>query len=75
MHRIRSYFTASGMTTRQAALAAGVNWRTAKKVLEEDGNPELATIRKFELLVPESWSAPPLPEGAPSEPSARIDSV
>ncbi|MFL7901529.1 helix-turn-helix domain-containing protein [Azospirillum argentinense] len=55
MHRLRSYFVSKGMNARQTASAAGVNWRTANRLLTGDTNLTMESIRQFERVVPDEY--------------------
>jgi hypothetical protein len=58
-HRLRSYFVSKGMNARQIALAAGVNWRTADRLLSGDGNLLVSNLRAIERIVPNDYEVPP----------------
>lgn len=60
MHRLRSYFRNRGMNARQVAEIAGVNWRTANRLLTGDANLTLESVRRFEAVVPDDATEPPL---------------
>ena len=66
MHRLRSYFRGKGMNARQTAAAAGVNWRTANRLLDGDANLTLESLRQFERVVPDDYTPPPPSPAAPS---------
>lgn len=60
-HRLRSYFQGKGMNARQIAIAAGVNWRTANRLLAGDANLTLGSLRQFEGVIPPDYQPPPTP--------------
>ncbi|WP_372400753.1 hypothetical protein ABMY26_36415 (plasmid) [Azospirillum sp. HJ39] len=52
------------MTVHQVAIAAGVHWTAAARVLRPDGEPSLSVARKIERLVPRDFVGPVVP-GSP----------
>ena len=67
-HRLRSYFVGKGMNARQVAVTAGVNWRTANRLLTGDANLTGVSLRQFERVVPADYDPPPLtqPQSTPA---------
>lgn len=56
------------MTVHQVAIAAGVHWTAAARVLRPDGEPSLSVARKIERLVPADFVGPPLLRPLPDAP-------
>ena len=60
------------MNARQTAAAAGVNWRTANRLLTGDENLTLESLRHFERVVPDGYKPKPAPRRkAPPSHEAR----